>query len=92
MRKLTVDEIIQGLVDAYERLLVLEAKVSHIDAPSPYDKDYNEVKGEVKALRWVLGQEKCSIDGTMPVIKVFKHDHRFAPIEDAYNAIDDEDE
>ena len=56
MRKLTVDEIIQGLVDAYERLLVLEAKVSHIDAPSPYDKDYNEVKGEVKALRWVLGQ------------------------------------
>ena len=55
MRKLTVDEIIQGLVDAYERLLVLEAKVSHIDAPSPYDKDYNEVKGEVKALRWVLG-------------------------------------
>jgi len=28
----------------------------------------------------------------MPVIKVFKHDHRFAPIEDAYNAIDDEDE
>ena len=60
MRKLTVDEIIQGLVDAYERLLVLEAKVSHIDAPSPYDKDYNEVKGEVKALRWVLGQDELS--------------------------------
>ena len=77
MRKLTVDEIIQGLIDAYERLLWLESKVSRIDALSPYDKDYNEVKGEVTALRWVLGQEKCSIDGIMPIIKVFKDDHKF---------------
>ena len=53
MRKLTVDEIIQGLVDAYERLLKLEAE--------PYDEDgslveYHQTRGEVKALRWVLGQ------------------------------------
>ena len=61
MRKLTVDEIIQGLVDAYERLLVLESQVSRIDAPSPYDSDYAEVKGEVKALRWVLGQDEHNI-------------------------------
>ena len=61
MRKLTVDEIIQGLVDAYERLLVLEAHVSRIDADSPYDSDYAEVKGEVKALRWVLGQDEHNI-------------------------------
>ena len=49
MRKLTVDEIIQGLVYAYERLLKLERLVSN-------DSEYYEVKGEVKALRWVLGQ------------------------------------
>ena len=61
MRKLTVDEIIQGLVDAYERLLVLESQVSRIDAPSPYDSDYAEVKGEVKALRWVLGQDEHNV-------------------------------
>ena len=61
MRKLTVDEIIQGLVDAYERLLVLEAHVSRIDADSPYDSDYAEVKGEVKVLRWVLGQDEHNI-------------------------------
>ena len=61
MRKLTVDEIIQGLVDAYERLLVLESHVSRIDADSPYDSDYAEVKGEVKALRWVLGQDEHNI-------------------------------
>ena len=53
MRKLTVDEIIQGLIDAYERLLKLEAE--------PYDEDaslveYHQTRGEVKALRWVLGQ------------------------------------
>ena len=52
MRKLTVDEIIQGLVNAYERLLRLEQVVSHIDAPSSYDSEYYQVKGEVKALRW----------------------------------------
>ena len=53
MKKLTVDEIIQGLIDAYERLLKLEAE--------PYDEDaplieYHQTRGEVKALRWVLGQ------------------------------------
>ena len=61
MRKLTVDEIIQGLVNAYERLLRLEQVVSHLDAPSSYDSEYYEVKGEVKALRWVLGQSKYNI-------------------------------
>jgi hypothetical protein len=61
MRKLTVDEIIQGLVNAYERLLKLEQIVSHIDAPSSYDSEYYEVKGEVKALRWVLGQDEHNI-------------------------------
>ena len=61
MRKLTVDEIIQGLVDAYERLLVLESNVSRIDAPSPFDDEYYQVKGEVKALRWVLGQDEYNI-------------------------------
>ena len=61
MRKLTVDEIIQGLVDAYERLLRLEQVVSHIDAPSSYDSEYYQVKGEVKALRWVLGQSEYNI-------------------------------
>ena len=61
MRKLTVDEIIQGLVDAYERLLTLEQVVSQIDAPSSYDSEYYEVRGEVKALRWVLGQSEYNI-------------------------------
>ena len=61
MRKLTVDEIIQGLVDAYERLLTLEQVVAHIDAPSSYDSEYYEVRGEVKALRWVLGQSEYNI-------------------------------
>ena len=61
MRKLTVDEIIQGLVNAYERLLRLEQVVSHIDAPSSYDSEYYQVKGEVKALRWVLGQSEYNI-------------------------------
>ena len=61
MKKLTVDEIIQGLVDAYERLLKLEQIVSHIDAYSSYDNEYYEVKGEVKALRWVLGQNEHNI-------------------------------
>ena len=61
MRKLTVDEIIQGLVNAYERLLRLEQVVSHIDAPSSYDSEYYQVKGEVKALRWVLGQDEHNV-------------------------------
>ena len=62
MRKLTVDEIIQGLVDAYERLLKLESN------PYQNDKDlkeYFKVKGEVKALRWVLGQESSSVNEEM---------------------------
>ena len=58
MRKLTVDEIIQGLVDAYERLLKRES--------NPYQnkkalKEYFKVKGEVKALRWVLGQSEHNV-------------------------------
>ena len=66
MRKLTVDEIIQGLVDAYERLLKIESIVSGIDPNLPNDDSYidyqyAEVKGEVKALRWVLGQSEHNI-------------------------------
>ena len=66
MRKLTVDEIIQGLVDAYERLLKLESIVSMIDPNLPNDDSYidyqyAEVKGEIKALRWVLGQDEHNI-------------------------------
>ena len=66
MRKLTVDEIIQGLVDAYERLLKIESIVSGIDPNLPNDDSYidyqyAEVKGEVKELRWVLGQSKYNI-------------------------------
>jgi len=58
MRKLTVDEIIQGLVDAYERLLKLESD----NSGTPYrDREYFKVKGEVKALRWVLGQSEHNI-------------------------------
>jgi len=66
MRKLTVDEIIQGLVDAYERLLKLESIVSMIDPNLPNDDSYidyqyAEVKGEIKALRWVLGQDEHNV-------------------------------
>ena len=58
MRKLTVDEIIQGLVDAYERLLKLESD----NSGTPYiDREYFKVKGEVKALRWVLGQSEHNV-------------------------------
>ena len=82
MRKLTVDEIIQGLVDAYERLLVLESHVSRIDAPSAYDSEYNHVLGEVSALRWVLGQEhQSALDSPMPKDEelVFEDEHKYAP-------------
>ncbi len=58
MRKLTVDEIIQGLVDAYERLLKLESDNS---GTAYRDREYFKVKGEVKALRWVLGQSEYNI-------------------------------
>ena len=66
MRKLTVDEIIKGLVDAYERLLKIESIVSGIDPNLPNDDSYieyqyAEVKGEGKALRWVLGQSEYNI-------------------------------
>ena len=61
MRKLTVDEIIQGLVDAYEKLLIL-AEDPNEGSPA----EYHHAIGEVTALRWVLGQEMCSIDSTMP--------------------------
>lgn len=55
MRKLTVDEIIQGLVDAYERLLNLESN------PSSFLEEKAHTRGEVKALRWVLGQDEHNI-------------------------------
>ena len=73
MRKLTVDEIRQGLIDAYERLLKLEGNTSleqwqwvnddqKITAHSLSDlKEYFKVKGEVKALRWVLGQDEYNV-------------------------------
>ena len=61
MRKLTVDEIIGGLVAAYEKLLILAT-----DPEEGSPAEYHQVLGEVTALRWVLGQEKCSIDSTMP--------------------------
>ena len=80
MRKLTVDEIIGGLIIAYEKLLML---ISDTDS-SP--GQYHEAIGEVRALRWVLGQEhQSALDSSMP------EDERLV-FEDAYNAIDDEDE
>ena len=57
MKKLTVDEIIGGLVDAYEKLLILTTD-------SKLTADYHNMLGQVTALRWVLGQYKCSLDGT----------------------------
>ena len=59
MKKLTVDEIIGGLIDAYEKLLIL------VSDPECNPAEYHNVLGQVSALRWVLGQYKCSIDGTM---------------------------
>ena len=62
MRKLTVDEIIQGLVDAYEKLLKLQSICISIgDLTDKSWGDYLKVKGEVKALRWVLGQDEYNI-------------------------------
>ena len=60
MKKLTVDEIIGGLIDAYEKLLIL------VSDPECNPGEYHHALGQVSALRWVLGQYKCSIDGTMP--------------------------
>ena len=62
MKKLTVDEIIQGLVNAYERLLKLESNDS---GTSYIDIEYFETRGEIKALRWVLGQERTTISETI---------------------------
>ena len=50
MSKLAVDEIIGGLIDAYEELLI-----------ATYEKDDNPARwhiliGKITALRWVLGQ------------------------------------
>jgi len=59
MKKLTVDEIIGGLIDAYEKLLIL------VSDPECNPAEYHNVLGQVSALRWVLGQYQCSIDGTM---------------------------
>jgi len=61
MRKLNVDEIIGGLVAAYEKLLILAT-----DPEEGSPAEYHQALGEVTALRWVLGQSKCSIDVTMP--------------------------
>ena len=73
MKKLTVDEIIHGLIDAYERLLKLERLLSN-DTEYPYDgkmgSEYYEVKGEIKALRWVLGQSDS--DDVEKVINVIE--------------------
>ena len=61
MRKLTVDEIIGGLIKAYEKLLMVMTDTE--SSPG----EYHHAIGEVKALRWVLGQEhQCSLDSTMP--------------------------
>ena len=61
MRKLTVDEIIGGLIEAYEKLLMVMS-----DTESSVG-EYHHAIGEVKALRWVLGQEhQCSLDSSMP--------------------------
>ena len=60
MKKLAVDEIIGGLVDGYEKLLILATD------PDCEPAEYHHALGEVAALRWVLGQPMCSIDGRMP--------------------------
>jgi len=63
MKKLAVDEIIGGLIDAYEKLLSI---ISDDGGTNILQNEYYEALGEVKALRWVLGQPLCSLDGTMP--------------------------
>tara|TARA_Y100001951_G_scaffold42450_1_gene33630 strand:+ start:511 stop:723 length:213 start_codon:yes stop_codon:yes gene_type:complete len=68
MRKLAVDDIIGGLIDAYEKLLILATNTDYDPA------EYHHVLGEVTALRWVLGQSMCSIDSTMPEEEEEKED------------------
>ena len=84
MRKLTVDEIIGGLIVAYEKLLILAT-----DPNEGSPAEYHHAIGEVTALRWVLGQEMCSIDSTMPEdtmqedeILEYEEEHKYAPKED----------
>ena len=61
MRKLTVDEIIGGLIKAYEKLLMVMTNTE--SSPG----EYHHAIGEVKALRWVLGQEhQSALDSSMP--------------------------
>ena len=58
MRKLAVDEIISGLINCYEELLIVAAD------PEESPAKWHYLTGKVTALRWVLGQYKCSLDGT----------------------------
>ena len=61
MKKLTVDEIIGGLIEAYEKLIMVMTDTE--SSPG----EYHHAIGEVKALRWVLGQEhQFSLDSSMP--------------------------
>ena len=79
MKKLTVDEIIGGLVAAYEKLLILAT-----DPNEGSPAEYHHALGEVAALRWVLGQPICSIDGTMPEDErlVFEEEHKYSLLKD----------
>jgi len=60
MKKLAVDEIIGGLIESYEKLLILATNTDYDPA------EYHHVLGEVTALRWVLGQYPCSLNTTSP--------------------------
>jgi hypothetical protein len=84
MRKLTVDEIIGGLIKAYEKLLMVMTNTE--SSPG----EYHHAIGEVKALRWVLGQEhQSALDSSMPEDtmqedEIFEYEeaHKYAPKED----------
>jgi len=63
MKKLVVDEIISGLINTYEELLIVAADPEHSPAKWHY------LTGKVTALRWVLGQDGvCALDGMAPVV------------------------
>ena len=63
MRKLAVDEIIGGLINCYEELLIVAADPDHSPAKWHY------LTGKITALRWVLGQDGvCALDGMAPVV------------------------
>ena len=86
MRKLTVDEIIGGLIEAYEKLIMVMTDTE--SSPG----EYHHAIGEVKALRWVLGQEhQSALDSSMPEDEQSDFE-KFTTQEDAYHSIDDEDE